>query len=344
MGGPPGLETLKPGKEIFITIDWAMKWLPISGRESQQDFYGKRGISWHVIHVMWRPFQNMPFQARVYVHVFDQSKQNGGDVNAILIHFLQQFHQELPNVETAFIRSDNGPHYHQSTLMASIHSISEKTGIFIKWWSFSEAQSGKGACDRSAAVVKNHLHRYIAERHKVTNAHEFVTGATSEGSPRGFTFYAGQVHGHSDSSDADAPESPKRKKLKIERTTAKTKRVRIPGISAFHDFEFSVGDNGRKHIKAWKHYGIGDGVLIDEKYWVNNEYETTFQPLVVGEPRPEQWNMFGDLPDEDGQPVLGEEEEAAHSDVEQACSGGDIVQPTEQTKADEETQYENIAM
>ncbi len=120
------LENLKPGTEIFVIIDWAMKWLPKSGRETQSDWYGKRGISWHVIHVVWRPKAGMPLQTRSYIHVFDQSKQNGGDVSAILIHFLEQLKEELPSVQTAFIRSDNGPHYHQSGLMASVHTISEK--------------------------------------------------------------------------------------------------------------------------------------------------------------------------------------------------------------------------
>ncbi len=77
------MENLKPGVEIFITIDWAMKWLPRSGRETQSDWYGKRGISSHIIHVIWQPRAGRPLQARSYIHVFDQSKQKGGVVNAI---------------------------------------------------------------------------------------------------------------------------------------------------------------------------------------------------------------------------------------------------------------------
>ncbi len=159
-------------------IDWAMKWLPKSGRETQSDWYGKHGISWHVIHAVWRPRAGKPLQARTYIHVFDQSKQNGVDVAGILIHFLNQLKEELPLARTTFIHSDNGPHYHQSILMASVHYISEQTGIFIKRWSFSEAQSGKGPCDWVSAVVKNHIHSYIAENHMVITSQEFLSAAS----------------------------------------------------------------------------------------------------------------------------------------------------------------------
>lgn len=35
-------------KSILIVSDWAMKFLPQMYRESQQNWYGKRGISWHI--------------------------------------------------------------------------------------------------------------------------------------------------------------------------------------------------------------------------------------------------------------------------------------------------------
>jgi hypothetical protein len=35
-------------KTVFIVSDWAMKFLPQTYRESQQDWLGKGGISWHI--------------------------------------------------------------------------------------------------------------------------------------------------------------------------------------------------------------------------------------------------------------------------------------------------------
>ncbi|CAF4902432.1 unnamed protein product, partial [Rotaria magnacalcarata] len=34
--------------EIYLNLDWAMKFLPIKSREPQSEFFGKRGISWHI--------------------------------------------------------------------------------------------------------------------------------------------------------------------------------------------------------------------------------------------------------------------------------------------------------
>lgn len=34
--------------QALLTMDWAMKYLPRRFREAQQDWFGKKGISWHV--------------------------------------------------------------------------------------------------------------------------------------------------------------------------------------------------------------------------------------------------------------------------------------------------------
>ena len=46
----------------FIVSDWAMKFIPQRYRESQQDWFGKRGMSWHVAVVFRQraPFTHSP--------------------------------------------------------------------------------------------------------------------------------------------------------------------------------------------------------------------------------------------------------------------------------------------
>lgn len=34
--------------QVFLIMDWAMKFLPTSFRETQRDWFGKKGKSWHV--------------------------------------------------------------------------------------------------------------------------------------------------------------------------------------------------------------------------------------------------------------------------------------------------------
>ena len=38
--------------EIYLNLDWAMKFRPVKNREPQSEFLGKRGISWHITVVM----------------------------------------------------------------------------------------------------------------------------------------------------------------------------------------------------------------------------------------------------------------------------------------------------
>ena len=35
-------------EQVLVVMDWAMKWLPRSYRETQKEWFGKKGISWHV--------------------------------------------------------------------------------------------------------------------------------------------------------------------------------------------------------------------------------------------------------------------------------------------------------
>jgi hypothetical protein len=37
---------------VFLVADWAMKWLPTRYREAQRDFFGKRGLPWHITYAI----------------------------------------------------------------------------------------------------------------------------------------------------------------------------------------------------------------------------------------------------------------------------------------------------
>ena len=82
---------------IFIVADWAMKWLPTWYREPQREFFGKRGLPWHItyaIRVKPSPCPATPaappsndgrtFEHRTFCHVFDNAKRDGRTVVSIL--------------------------------------------------------------------------------------------------------------------------------------------------------------------------------------------------------------------------------------------------------------------
>ena len=58
--------------KIFITQDFAMKFLPRRFKETQMEWFGKRGISWHISHCVRRRCSN-ECEVSVYSHLFRQS-------------------------------------------------------------------------------------------------------------------------------------------------------------------------------------------------------------------------------------------------------------------------------
>ena len=76
---------------ILLIADWAMKWLPTRYRESQRDFFGKRGLPWHITYSIRldtssssRSSNDRIFQHRTFCHVFENVKQEGSTVISII--------------------------------------------------------------------------------------------------------------------------------------------------------------------------------------------------------------------------------------------------------------------
>lgn len=236
---------------IFITLDWAMKWLPTKGRETQSEWFGKRGISDHISVILLK--ENAEFRKRSYVHVFNRAKQDTKDVIGITQHTLQQVKKERPHVTKAILRSDNAGCYHSSQLIGTIHAISAATQIDIIHWSFSEPQHGKGPCDRMAATIKRKVRMWVDENNPATTAREFVDGACSYNGIQGVSFYVGNT------------EEPPSSQI--------PQKISILGISGYLDFAFNVQ---REVTMAWRFLGIGSGVTINRRHWQNKDYVWRF--------------------------------------------------------------------
>ena len=85
------------GTSVFLVTDWAMKWIPTRYRECQREFFGKRGLPWHITYaIRAKPLllssaqscssvDARTFEHRTFCHVFDDAKQDGFAVIIILI-------------------------------------------------------------------------------------------------------------------------------------------------------------------------------------------------------------------------------------------------------------------
>lgn len=59
------LEEMKPN-QVLIIIDWAMKFLPVSYRETQSEWFGKKGRPSHVCAAIVKKPDDEEFEVRVY--------------------------------------------------------------------------------------------------------------------------------------------------------------------------------------------------------------------------------------------------------------------------------------
>ena len=185
--------------EAFVILDWAMKHLPLKARETQADWYGKRGVSWMIAVVImkFKPSKveqenprntiNYKYMERVYVYVIPQSSQKGSDVAAIVDSLVWQLKDDWPREDTlrnVYFRSDKAACFHNSHLFRTLQDISKRHGINIKRWDFSEPQSGKSSCDRHAARIKQNIRRAVdANIANCAAAEEFVRCITMSDFP-----------------------------------------------------------------------------------------------------------------------------------------------------------------
>ena len=154
-------------------MDWGMKYLPQHYRERMSDFLGKRGRSWHVSAVITK--QAEEFQVECFVHLFDNCTQNSFAVSSIIEHLLKTIKKESPQIENAYLRSDNAGCYHSGSLLLSLPFIGQRTGIRVLCYDLSEPQSGKDICDRKTAPMKAHIRRWVNEKHDVITAEDMKT-------------------------------------------------------------------------------------------------------------------------------------------------------------------------
>ena len=94
----------------LIIVDWAMKFLPLKYRETMCEFFGKRGLSWHISAVVTK--KDSRIEVECFVHIFNFCTQNNYAVASIFEHLFQTIKAEHQSISKAFVRSDNSGCYH----------------------------------------------------------------------------------------------------------------------------------------------------------------------------------------------------------------------------------------
>lgn len=108
-----------------------MKFLQLKYREKQSEWFGKRGINWHVSCVITRNEADNGLEIVSYAHLFDSCAQDWYTVCAILKHLLRTIKGNKPNVSEVFLRSDEAGCYHNNNLIAAALDVGEEVGIKV---------------------------------------------------------------------------------------------------------------------------------------------------------------------------------------------------------------------
>ena len=88
-----------------------MKFLARKFRESQCDWYAKRGITWHITVVLTQPNKSSPFEKLTLVHVFESCPQDSVALG-VLQDALVTRKEHLPEREEVYCKQDNAGCYH----------------------------------------------------------------------------------------------------------------------------------------------------------------------------------------------------------------------------------------
>lgn len=139
---------------VFLVQDWAMKFLPRKYRESQSDWFAKRGLPWHIT-VAVRRRSDQQLESMTFVHLFKACSQDSNTVLGIMADVLTKLKIGMPNLDSVFYRQDNARCYHCAWTILGAKVLADKAGVSLKRMDFSDPQGGKGACDRKAATIKS---------------------------------------------------------------------------------------------------------------------------------------------------------------------------------------------
>jgi hypothetical protein len=133
-----------------LVVDFKMKILPKTSRETKQEFFGKKGWTLHTVLLYTKSNGSPEIDVEAIDHWSTDARQDAWFTASSL-------HSVIENLEIkpkwVSIISDNGPHYHNSELMIIMSKWNEWYGVHVKKWIFLEAGEAKTAVDSHHAQV-----------------------------------------------------------------------------------------------------------------------------------------------------------------------------------------------
>ena len=154
-----------------------MKFLQIRYREKQSDWFGKRGLGWHISTVITKNASTGKSELKSYAHIFDSCQQDWYAVCSIIENTLEVVKKDHPQITRVSLRSDEAGCYHNNFLLAAVRDAGKRVGLTVTQYDFSEPQYGKDVCDRILCPMKSAIRRYCSEGNDVLSAKDNVYSA-----------------------------------------------------------------------------------------------------------------------------------------------------------------------
>ena len=165
---------------VLLVLDWAMNYLPCKFHESQADWYGKRGIPWHLTVAKTKSCQGK-IQMLTFAHMFKSATQDSSAVLIVVDDVLKQLKTLAPQITEIYLRADNSGCYYAATTLLSLKQLATKHAINLMQFDFSDPQGGKGSCDHKAASLKNKMKVYLNSSHDIETPEQMKQGIELSG-------------------------------------------------------------------------------------------------------------------------------------------------------------------
>ncbi|PKB97337.1 hypothetical protein RhiirA5_431840 [Rhizophagus irregularis] len=143
--------------DAVIIVDYKMRILPATARETKSEFFGKRGWTLHTT-LVFQKKDNEKMDVQAYDHWSCDTKQDAWFTASC---FEAVFNTINSRPHWIKIISDNGGHYHNSELMAIISHWYDWYGVEVRGWIFLESGEAKTTVDSHHATIAHAIKRYV---------------------------------------------------------------------------------------------------------------------------------------------------------------------------------------
>ena len=127
---------------VLLIQDWAMKFLPRQYRESQGEWFAKKGFSWHITVAIRKTESGMETQA--FVHVVEQCNQDSPCVVMLMEHVLATRRKKTPiSIMPFIVKTTQGVIMLHTLFWRAKKSVRELASAFNAW-TFQIAREEKG--------------------------------------------------------------------------------------------------------------------------------------------------------------------------------------------------------